>query len=132
MAEARASGERVGRFQAWLLGFTGALESGDDDALRRCFAVECSWQPAPFGATLRGRGAIAEHVAALRATRPGLDTTAEVLGVGATYGVARWTLTWGGRGDRERADGILLVALDPLGRCSAIREWTITDAGAGG
>ena len=58
---------------------------------------------------------------------PGLSIVAEVLGAGATYGMAHWTLTWAGDSSGSRADGILLVALDPTGRGAAIREWTLAE-----
>lgn len=123
----RASGDRVERVRAWMESFTVALEAGDLDAVMRGFAVECSWQPDPFTEAARGRAAIRALLGARLATMPGLDTRAEILGAGATYGVVHWSLTWGGRGFGERADGVLLVALDPMGRGSAVREWTVQE-----
>jgi hypothetical protein len=122
----RTPAERVERFRAWLEAFTGALETGDLDALGRLFAVECSYRAGPFTPALRGRSAIRAHFDVRLPGMPGLSSRAEVLGVGATYGMARWQLSW----DAEprvpaEADGILLVALDPTGRCSAVREWSI-------
>lgn len=121
----RTPAERMERVRAWVESFMVALESGDLDALGRLFAVECSWQPGPFTPALQGRAAIRAHVTERLATMPGLDTRAEVLGAGSTYAIVHWTLGWGTRGAGERADGVLLVALDPMGRCAAIREWTL-------
>ena len=116
---------RLERFRAWIESFTGALEAGDLDRLGTLFAVECSWQPGPFTPVIKGRTAIRAHVERWLPHMPGLGTRVEILGVGTTYAVARWTLTWGRGGVGEHADGVLLVALDPTGRCSAIREWTL-------
>jgi limonene-1,2-epoxide hydrolase len=113
--------------RAWVEALTGALETGDLDAAMRGFAVECSWQPGPFAEAARGKAAIRALLAARLATMPGLDTRAEILGAGATYGVVHWSLAWGGRAPGERADGVLLVALDPMGRGSAVREWTVEE-----
>ena len=124
----RSAADRVERVRAWVEAFTVALEAADLDAIGRLFAVECSWQPGPFVPAAQGRAAIRELLAARLAGMPGLDTRAEILGAGATYGVVHWTLTWGARGAGEQADGILLVALDPMGRGSAVREWTVADA----
>ena len=121
----RTPAERMERVRAWVESFTLALEGGDLDALGRLFAIECSWQPGPFVPALQGRAAIRGHVEGRLAAMPGLDTRAEVLGAGATYAVFHWALGWGARGAGERADGVLLVALDPMGRCAAIREWTL-------
>ena len=118
---------RLERFRAWVESFTAALEAGDPDAAVRLFAIECSLQAGPWAAELRGRPEIRSHLAERLAAMPGLDTRAEILGVGSVYGVAHWSLAWGSRGAGERADGILLVALDPMGRCSAIREWTLEE-----
>jgi hypothetical protein len=117
--------DRLERFRAWVEAFTGALESGDLDAIGRLFAIECSYQAGPFAPELKGRPAIRAHLVERLAAMPGLDSRAEILGVGTTYGVVHWSLAWGDRGPSERADGILLVALDPMGRGSAVREWTI-------
>jgi limonene-1,2-epoxide hydrolase len=121
------TGERVERIRAWVEALTTALEGGDLDAAMRGFAVECSWQPGPFVEAARGKAAIRALLAARLATMPRLDTRAEILGAGATYGVVHWSLSWGDRGPGERADGLLLVALDPMGRGSAVREWTVED-----
>jgi ketosteroid isomerase-like protein len=129
----RSATERVERVRAWVEAFTTALEAGDLDAVERLFAVECSWQPGPFSPAARGRSAIRAHLAARLATMPGLDTRAEILGAGATYGVVHWTLAWGvvdGEERPGRADGVLLVALDPMGRGAAVREWTLDEAPA--
>ena len=115
--------ERVERVRAWVEALTSALETGDLDAMGRLFAVECSWQPGPFATVLRGRAAIREHLATRLAGMPGLDTRAEILGAGATHAVIHWSLTWGG--DDGRADGILVVAFDAMGRGAAVRESTL-------
>ena len=124
----RTPADRVERVRAWVEAFTTALEAGDLDAAERLFAVECSWQPGPFAPVLRGRVPIRAHLAARLAGMPHLDTRAEILGAGATYGVVHWSLTWDGDGTERRADGILLVALDAMGRGAAVREWTLDDA----
>ncbi|MFN8620971.1 MAG: nuclear transport factor 2 family protein [Chloroflexota bacterium] len=131
----RSAAERAERFRAWLVTFTSALEAADLDGVARCFAVECSWQPAPFDPPLRGKAAIREHAAGRFGARAGLAIRAEILGVGATYNVVHWALTWGSGEPGEHADGILLVALDAMGRASAIREWNVEEeapAAAGG
>lgn len=123
----RGAGDRVERVRAWVEAFTVALEAGDLDGAMRGFAVECSWQPGPFADAVRGKAAIRSLLAGRLAAMPALDTRAEILGAGATYGVVHWSLGWGARGPGERADGVLLVALDAMGRCSAVREWTVED-----
>lgn len=126
----RGSGDRVERVRAWVEAFTVALEAGDLEAALRGFAVECSWQPGPFTEAVRGKAAIRALLTERLASMPGVDTRAEILGAGATYGVVHWSIAWGARGPGERADGVLLVALDAMGRCSAIREWTVEETAA--
>ena len=128
----RTPADRLERFRAWVESLTDALESGDLDAAGRLFAIECSWQPGPFASALRGRAAIRAALEPRLAAMPDLETRAEILGVGSTYAVVHWTLTWGARGTGEHADGVLLVALDPMGRCSAVREWTLDEAASAG
>lgn len=124
----RNPADRMERARAWVAAFADALEAGDAAGLAGAFAVECTWQPGPFAAPERGRRAIAAALLARAGRAPGLAIRAEVLGAGATYAVAHWRLTWGGAVPDE--DGVLLVALDVTGRCSALREWSAADPGA--
>lgn len=130
MAVPRTPADRLERFRAWMEAFTSGLETGDLDAVGRLFAVECSYQAEPFGTALRGRAAIRDHLTGRLAAMPGVATRVEILGVGTTFGMAHWSLAWGAQAEGERADGVLLVALDAMARCTAVREWTITDVAA--
>ena len=123
----RTPADRLERFRAWVESLTVALEAADLDGVGRLFAIECSWQAGPFAPAIRGRAAIRAALEPRLRAMPGLETSAEILGVGATYAVVHWTLAWGARRVGEHADGVLLVALDPLGRCSAVREWTLDE-----
>ncbi len=118
------------RARAWMETLTLGLETGDLDAVGRGIGVRGTWQPGPFAPSLRGRAAILEHLAGRLASVPELSTRAEILGASATHLVAHWTLAWRGGGPGERADGVLLVALDAMGRAAAVREWTLADAPA--
>lgn len=128
-AGSRPPAERLERFRAWLEAFAEALERADGPAIERAFAIESTCLPGPFAAPLRGRAAIRDHLLARVGRAPGLSVAAEVLGVGATYGVAHWRLTWAGAPSAPAGpaapaeDGVLLVALDVTGRCTALREW---------
>lgn len=124
----RTGAERMERARAWLAGVADALERGDAETLAQAFAIESTWQPGPFLAPERGRRAIVAALLARAGQAPGLAIRAEVLGAGATYAVAHWRLTWGGAAPDE--DGVLLVALDVTGRCTALREWAAADPGA--
>ncbi|MFO1541343.1 MAG: nuclear transport factor 2 family protein [Chloroflexota bacterium] len=116
------------RARAWVAAYADALEAGDGSALAQAFAIECTWQPGPFAAPERGRRAVVAALLARAGRAPGLAIRAEMLGAGATYAVVHWRLGWAGAVPDE--DGILLVALDVTGRCSALREWSTADPGA--
>jgi hypothetical protein len=116
-----APAERVERWRAWLETFASALETGDGAAIDRLFAVETSYQPGPFAAILNGRRAIRAYLEGVRGDRAGLAISAEALGVGATYAIAHWRHEW----SSGAADGIVLAAFDPFGRCTSFREWTL-------
>ncbi|GEM_PF-5908679 len=118
---------RIERVRAWVERFATALEAGDGAALGTLFAIECGYRPDPFTDELRGRAAIVAALLARAGRAPGLAIAAEVLGAGTTYAVVHWRLTRSGGGAPEE-DGVLLVALDVTGRCSALREWVATAA----
>lgn len=139
-AAGAGAADRIERWRSWLESFASALETGDLTAIDRLFAVETSYQAGPFSPLLRGRRSIRSYWETVLADRAGLAISAEALGVGATYAVAHWTLTWGTGGDSaarsggesptssgRTADGMILAAFDPMGRCSSFREWTLTD-----
>lgn len=118
--------ERIERLRTWLDEYGTALESGDLEALERLFAVQTRFQPGPFATLLRGRRSIRRYWEGVLPARSGLAIAAEVLGAGATHGIAHWRLTWRNAGGREQiADGVLIAAFDPIGRCTSLREWTI-------
>jgi hypothetical protein len=123
-------GDRVERFRAWLEEFATALETGQLAALDRLFAIEATFRPGPFAAVLRGRRAIRGYYETLLAGRPSVSINAQVLGVGATYGIAHWVSGWKAGDADAVADGIMLVALDPFGRCTSLREWSVNEAAA--
>ena len=115
---ARASG-RVEAFSRWLTAFGDAWETGDAAALVPLFTAGATLAPEPFAELVRGRRAVVAHFREWLAAWPGATFTAQVLGVGDTYGVAHWRVT-----SMDHAlDGILVVALDARGRCEAIRQW---------
>jgi hypothetical protein len=123
-------GDRVERFRAWLEEFATALEAGQLPALDRLFAIEATYRPGPFTAVLQGRRAIRGYFETLLAGRSSLSINAQVLGVGSTYGIAHWVSGWKAADVDSAADGILLVALDPFGRCTSLREWSVSDGNA--
>jgi hypothetical protein len=135
---AGGTGERVERFRAGLEAFGDALERGDAERAAGLFVLDASWRPGPFDPVLRGRAAIRAHLEQLVAARPAMVTRGRALGMGATYGVAHWVAAWEGTdsGTGERgpmtSDGVVLVAFDPLGRCTSLREWSVTGTGAPG
>ncbi len=107
------------RFTDWLTRYGDAWEASDANQLSELFVVGATFQPGPFDELVRGRRAIVEHFATLLGKWPNASFTAQVLGVGETYGVAHWRAA-----SSERAiDGILLAALDDHGRCSSLRTW---------
>jgi hypothetical protein len=112
----------VERFRYWLQGLAEALETKDLAAVDRLFVLQATYQPAPFVETIRGRRAIREAFGTRIGEAEGLAIRAEVLGMGSTYGIAHWIFEWKGAGG---SDGILLVAFDPLGRCTSLREWSL-------
>jgi hypothetical protein len=148
----------VERFRAWLEAFARALEEGDPAAAASLFAVGSTYRSGPFAPVLRGRRAIQAHLEALIGGRPGMVIRARALGMGVTYGLAHWVAAWPADGSRQRdaqaagdartsdepllgtdapsgaeriSDGILLVAFDPVGRCTSLREWSVQGAGEG-
>lgn len=120
---------RIERFRAWLEAYAQALEDGDPVTAASLFVLGATYRPDPFATGLSGRPAIQAHLEALIAERPGMLIRARALGMGSTYGVAHWVAAWpaaDGGDDQGVSDGLLLVAFDPLGRCTSLREWSIT------
>ena len=115
---ARASG-RVEAFSRWLTAFGDAWEAGDAAALDPLFAVGATLAPDPFAELVRGRRAIAAHFGAQFAEWQGSSFAAQVLGAGDTYGVAHWRVS----SSDQALDGVWIVALDPRGRCTSLRQW---------
>lgn len=111
-------------FQAWLVRYGDAWEARDASALAALFAPGSTLQPGPFAPAVVGRPAIRDHWAPLLERLRDGSFRAEVLGVGATYGIAHWVTTARSVDGRSIiADGVLLAAFDRSGRCTALREW---------
>ncbi len=109
----------LARFTEWLTRYGDAWEASDANQLSPLFVVGATFQSDPFGELIRGSNAIVDHFAAQFGEWPNASFTAQVLGVGDTYGVAHWRAA-----SSERAiDGILLAALDDHGRCNSLRTW---------
>jgi uncharacterized protein (TIGR02246 family) len=127
---------RVEDFRAWLVRYGDAWEARDAQALAALFAPGALFEAQPFQAPLRGKPQIREHWTERFAGHAEPAFRAEVLGVGATYGVAHWRTTY--RPSTEGAaaadtasagpamaaiDGVLMAAFDPVGRCTSLRQW---------
>lgn len=111
---------RLEAFTAWLTAFGDAWEAGDASRLSPLFTVGASFAPDPFAQVVRGRRTLLTHFEELFAAWPGASFSAQVLGVGDTYGVAHWRVS-----SADRAmDGVWVVALDGRGRCESLREWS--------
>ena len=110
---------RLEAFSGWLTAFGDAWEAGDASRLSPLFTVGASFAPDPFGDVIRGRRTLVTHFGELFGKWPGASFSAQVLGVGDTYGVAHWRVS-----SAERAlDGVWVLALDPRGRCESLRQW---------
>jgi hypothetical protein len=115
---ARAPG-RVEAFSRWLTVFGDAWEQDDSAALSSLFTVGATLAPDPFADLVRGRRSVLAWFGERFADLPGATFSAQVLGAGDTYGVAHWRVT-----SMDRAlDGVMVVALDPRGRCESLRQW---------
>jgi hypothetical protein len=111
---------RLEAFTGWLTSFGDAWEAGDPARLEPLFTVATSFAPDPFAAVIHGRRRVLEHLAELFAQWPVASFSAQVLGVGDTYGVAHWRVA-----SADRAlDGVWVVALDARGRCESLRQWS--------
>ncbi len=111
---------RLETFTGWLTAFGDAWEAADADRLDPLFTLGATFAPDPFAALIRRRRAILEFFAELFVEWPRASFSAQVLGVGDTYGVAHWSVL-----SADRAlDGVWVVALDARGRCESLREWS--------
>ncbi|HUP83971.1 MAG TPA: nuclear transport factor 2 family protein [Candidatus Limnocylindria bacterium] len=111
---------RLDAFTLWLTAFGDAWESADAAGLGPLFTVGATFLPDPFADVIRGRKAVVAYFANLFAELPSWSFSAQVLGVGDTYGVAHWRVS-----SADRAlDGVWVVALDARGRCESLREWS--------
>jgi hypothetical protein len=118
---------RLEAFTTWLTGFGDAWESADAGALTPLFTVGATYLPDPFAAVVRGRRALLAAFGDRFAALPSWSFSAQVLGVGDTYGVAHWRVS-----SADRAlDGVWVVALDARGRCESLREWSSAAADNG-
>lgn len=115
-----AEGTALDRFTRWLTALGDALEAADADALKPLFTVEATFAPDPFAPLAQGRRAVVERLAGEAAESQGLRFEARVLGAGEMYGVAHVRLL----SKRLALDGVILVAMDTRGRCTALRRWS--------
>jgi hypothetical protein len=111
---------RLEAFTAWLTAFGDAWEAGDAEQLSPLFTVGATFAPDPFADLMRRRSAIVEFFGELFGEWPSASFSAQVLGVGDTYGVAHWRVSTADRA----LDGVWVVALDGRGRCESLREWS--------
>jgi hypothetical protein len=110
----------------WLTAFGDAWERGDADAAAALFAPGATFQPSPFGDLVRGRSRIAAHWVEVMSGRQAIRFQGEILGVGATCGIAHWRVVIGQPDDRpiRVVDGILLAAFDRRGQATSVRSWS--------
>ena len=125
------NGMDIQAFNAWLTALGEAFERRDADATTALFAPGATFQPSPFGEQVRGRNQIAAHWGSLLAEQRAIRFQAEILGVGATYGIAHWRVLFRRLDDRTTlaVDGILLAAFDRRGRATSVRGWSHEAAG---
>ncbi len=90
------------------------------EALKPLFTIEATFAPDPFAPVDRGRRAVVERLMYEVIGSSGLRFEARVLGAGETYGVAQVRMM----SEERTVDGILLVAMDARGRCTALRRWS--------
>ena len=111
---------------AWLTAFGDAWERPNADATAALFAPGATFQASPFGELVRGRSRIAAHWAELMSGQQAIRFQGEILGVGATYGIAHWRVVMGQHDDQpiRVVDGILLAAFDRRGRATSVRSWS--------
>ena len=121
------AGTALERFSRWLTCLGDALEASDLEALKPLFAVEATFAPDPFTGLVSGRRAVIERLAGEVAGSSGLRFEARILGAGETYGVAHIRLIT----EERTVDGVLLVAMDARGRCTALRRWSHALEGKG-
>jgi SnoaL-like domain len=116
----------VQAFAAWLTAFGDAWEQHSPDATAALFAPTATFQPSPFAELLRGRRRLAAHWAEVMAEQQAIRFQAEILGVGATYGIAHWRVVFERADNRtvRVVDGILLAAFDRRGRATSARGWS--------
>ena len=115
----------VQNFAAWLTAFGDAWEQHNPDATAALLAPGATLQPSPFGDLVRGRRRLAAHWAEVMAEQQAIRFQAEILGVGATYGLAHWRVVFGGENRTVRVvDGILPAAFDRRERATSARGWS--------
>lgn len=116
----------------WLVRYGDAWEARDAEGMSALFAPGALFQPEPFMDALRGKPAIRDHWRGRLERQSDVQFRAEVLGVGATYGVAHWVVGYRSADAAEDApddpakqviDGVLLAAFDRSGRCTSLRQW---------
>src|SRR5450759_2740718 len=124
-------GMDVQAMTAWLTAFGDAWERGNADATAALFAPDATFQPSPFGELVRGPSRIAAHWVEAMSGQQAIRFQGEILGVGATYGIAHWRVVIGQHDDRPLrvVDGILLAAFDRRGRATSVRSWSHEAAG---
>ena len=117
-------------FGAWLTRYGDAWEARDAEAIAALFAPGALFEAQPFAMALRDKPAIRDHWRARFAGQRDPSFSAEVLGVGVTYGVAHWRATYRPTAEPPPTaepslaiDGVLMAAFDPVGRCTSLRQW---------
>jgi hypothetical protein len=97
----------------------------DAKAPAELYAENGTYQVTPFVEPMRGRGAIFEYWTNVAQTEENVCFGCEILAVTAEHGIARWwaSLARIPPGLRTKLEGIFVITLDEMGKCTQLREW---------
>lgn len=109
--------------ERWIEGYERAWRSPGTDLLGSLFAIEATYQTAPYERPHRGLAAIAELWEAEReGAEDSFEMTSELVAVDGATAVARVEVAYRHPIDRHYRD-IWIVRFDEAGLCSAFEEW---------
>ena len=111
----------------WLEAYGRAWQAFDGDAWVALFTDDAEYHEDPFGAPLVGKNALRAYLLEAAASQRDVEFTVERHWVSGTTVLAAWHATFARRagGQLDRLAGFLTAEVEPDGRVSRFREWTL-------
>lgn len=115
-----------GGFEAWLVKYGAAWQTGDADAVITLFTDDARYYENPFADPMVGRNAIRRYWSeGAGESQKDVRFTHRAIAVTGGKGLAQWQASFVRvpSGSQVELDGFLTADFDTSGKCSVFREW---------